>query len=306
MSFASDTKEELCKIEPDSLLVGKALFYGMCLFGGSFSKQKMSFTFDSYDTLSLFIQMINGYANIRPEISQEGEHSFRVYLEEEDQRKKLLFYFGYTGDEPTLRIRKDELGDDELRAAFLRGCFLACGHLSHPQSGYHMEFVVPHLKLSQDLSDVIAEALLRPKSIQRKGMYVLYLKDSESIEDMLTLLGAVQASMKMMNIKIFKDLRNHANRVTNCETANIDKTVAASRQQILDIKEIQNSNALSKLSDDLLEMAQLRLAEPEISLRELGQKLSKPLSRSGVYHRFDKIHELAEGLRAKRQSEKEK
>ena len=131
----------------------------------------------------------------------------------------------------------------------------------------------------------------------RKNMYVLYLKDSEHIEDTLTYMGAQQCTIALMNIKIRKDMRNKANRVRNCDEANINKVVGAAIRQIQDIQWITQCGQLEALSPELQELAELRLENPELSLKELGELLSEPIGRSGVNHRFQKIAAFAEELR---------
>ena len=131
------------------------------------------------------------------------------------------------------------------------------------------------------------------KHAVRKGAQLLYLKESEQIEDMLTFMGATKASVHMMEIKIYKELRNKANRVTNCETANIDKTVNAATAQVEQIQWLLECRGWGGLPEELWELAQLRLDHPEMSLRELGEALSTPLSRSGVNHRLKRLTQLA-------------
>ena len=129
-------------------------------------------------------------------------------------------------------------------------------------------------------------------------MYVLYLKDSEHIEDTLTYMGAQQCTIELMNIKIRKDMRNRANRIRNCDEANIDKVVSAAMRQTEDILWIIRCNRMETLPEELRELAQLRLENPELSLKELGEMLSVPIGRSGVNHRFQKIAAIAKELRS--------
>ena len=125
------------------------------------------------------------------------------------------------------------------------------------------------------------------------------MKESEQIEDFLTLIGAPVSSMKLMEVKVVKTVRNHVNRTTNCETANLNKTVSAAAAQLQDIRYILENAGLSYLDPDLRELAELRLQNPEMSLRELSQTLSAPISRSGVNHRLKRIGEAARRLREK-------
>ena len=133
----------------------------------------------------------------------------------------------------------------------------------------------------------------------RRNDYLLYYKESEQIEDLLTLIGAPRSALELMEVKIVKDLRNKVNRATNCETANITRTVNTAVEQIEDIRLIERSGGIGMLPEELQELARLRLSGADLSLRQLGEQLSPPISRSGVNHRLKRISEFAENLRAK-------
>ena len=131
----------------------------------------------------------------------------------------------------------------------------------------------------------------------RRGQSIVYLKGSESIEDTLTFIGASQCTLELMNMKIYKDIRNKANRLANCDAANIDKVVKAAMKQIEDIRLIDAAIGLDSLSEELREVAVLRLDNSDMSLQDIGESLSEPISRSGVNHRFRKLAKIAEELR---------
>ena len=163
-----------------------------------------------------------------------------------------------------------------------------------------LEFVIPYLNLSRDLKLFIKdndELSVEPKSITRNSNYVVYFKDSESIEDILTVMGAFNSSLEIMGVKMYKDMRNNVNRKLNFENANLDKTLDASSKQVNAILHIKNTVGLSYLSDDLKELAELRLENPDMSLRELGEMLSVSLSRSGVNHRLQRICEISKNIK---------
>ena len=188
-------------------------------------------------------------------------------------------------------------GSDDATGFFLRGVFLACGVVSDPNSQYHLEFSVPDDEKCDRLFTLISESGMKVRKATRKGQPFLYTKDSEGISDILTFLGAMISSMEIMNAKIFKDLRNNVNRTVNCEAANIAKTVAAGTKQSEDIEFIISTKGISFLDEDLRELALIRKDNPDKSLRELGELLAPPISRSGVNHRLKRISEAAEKLR---------
>ena len=200
----------------------------------------------------------------------------------------------------SLQINRANIDNEGCLPFFLRGVFLICGNVSSPEKDYHLEFVVPHKNLASDLVRIITEIEeldAQPKTVMRKGSYIVYIKGSESIEDTLTFIGAPQCTLELMNMKIYKDIRNKANRIANCDAANIDKVVKAAMKQIEDIKLIDRAVGLDNLSDELREVAQLRLDNIDMSLQEIGETLSEPISRSGVNHRFKKLAKMAEELR---------
>ena len=193
-------------------------------------------------------------------------------------------------------IRLSNLVNNSL-SAFLAGVFFGCGSMIDPNKEYHLEFNTPSELLCSDLQKLLGSIGISGGQLLRKNMYVLYLKDSEHIEDTLTYMGAQQCTIALMNIKIRKDMRNKANRVRNCDEANINKVVGAAIRQIQDIQWITQCGQLEALSPELQELAELRLENPELSLKELGELLSEPIGRSGVNHRFQKIAAFAEELR---------
>ena len=169
------------------------------------------------------------------------------------------------------------------------GVFLACGTLSDPEVKYHLEFAIPREELLMMFVALLQDVGFTPLLTQRRGQTIVYLHDSTQIEDLLTFMGCPLTSMEIMNAKILKERRNAANRASNCDTANMDKVAGAAQQQIAAIQAV----GLESLPEELRALAELRLQNPFDSLRELGEKLSPPLSRSGVNHRLEKIQELA-------------
>ena len=184
----------------------------------------------------------------------------------------------------------------------VRGVFLACGSVTAPEKEYHLEFsissknlAVDFMKLFDAYNDLDAEQTftLQPRLSARGGVYVVYFKDSTSIEDFLTLTGAQNAALRVMNAKVFKNIKNNVNRRTNFEMANLDRSVNAAAQQVDAIRRILRHNALSLLPEDTAQLALLRMQEQEMSLRELGEAMKPPMSRTAVNYRLKKILEFA-------------
>ncbi|MCC8028996.1 MAG: DNA-binding protein WhiA [Lachnospiraceae bacterium] len=183
------------------------------------------------------------------------------------------------------------------RRAFIRGAFLTAGSMSNPGKSYHFEIVCRDRRGAEELCRVIETFEIRPKIIERKHKYVVYLKDSESIVDILNVMSAANALMRLENIRIIKDMKNSANRQYNCDSANINKMVLTATRQLEDIRLIERNLGLDRLTPALREMAVVRLEHPEESLKELGVYLDPPVGKSGVNHRLKKLGEIAEALR---------
>ena len=185
---------------------------------------------------------------------------------------------------------------DCCRGAYVRGAFLGGGSVSDPKVRYHMEFDAKHETYAVQLTEILSEMGINSKITERKRHYIVYIKEYESIADILGTIGAVGAAMELYNISIEKDIRNAVNRQANCEIANIEKITKTASLQIDAIRKIEKHMPLSELPETLSEIARLRVKYPEESLKELGERLTPPLGKSGVNHRLKRITEIAENL----------
>lgn len=306
MSFAADVKQELCKCAMDEKEKNKAECYGMMLFAKKFSHTIISMTTENNHAAQRFVDLTSQI--FLPVIEK------RSYIKDKKTAKKLYILsipdsgdcgrifesFGHNKTDINLRINRANMEADYSVADFLRGVFLCCGSVNDPSKNYHLEFCVPYKTLCKDLCTILEEITetepIKPKIIERNGVFVAYVKGSEQIADLLTYMGAFHSSMSIMGTKAMKQVRNAVNRKTNSEIANINKTAAASVKQVNAIKKIKKRKQFSALSDELKEIAEVRLENPELSLRDLGQLLNPPISRSGVNHRITKLLEIAENL----------
>ena len=185
------------------------------------------------------------------------------------------------------------------KRAFIRGAFLATGSISDPEKFYHFEIVCSTLPKAEQLKNIISCFYIDAKIVERKKHFVVYVKEGAGIVDILNVMEAHNSLMDLENIRIVKEMRNSVNRKFNCEMANLNKTVSAAVRQIEDIKYISDTVGLSYLSKPLMEIAAVRLENPDSSLKELGELLSSPVGKSGVNHRLRKISEIADDLRNK-------
>ena len=271
MSFSSDVKHELAGIQEERVCCRMAEAYGLAEFGHAFSTRAVSLQTENEAVARLYAAVL-GEAGGIPLSVTEGKGLYTAAAAEREDRLRILSRFGHAPTDVGVRLNRANLECDQCPAAFVRGAFLSCGTMTNPEVDYHLEFSVPFLNM------------------------LVYFKESESIEDCLTLMGATSAALELMGVKMVKDIRNNINRVTNCESANIDKTVAAAAVQSEALRKIERTVGLDALPEELREIAYLRLENPELSLRELGEALDRPLTRSGVNHRLRRILEFAEKL----------
>jgi len=178
--------------------------------------------------------------------------------------------------------------------AFLRGAFLARGSIQSPGSGYRAEFICGSEPVAEYLARALSALDFTPKISARRGSFCVYLRESGQLEDLLTVMGAKAASLEVMNQTVYKSLRNSANRVTNCETANIVRTAAAAARQLAAIRLLRQSGGFDTLPEGLRRVGIMRLRWPEMSLTELAAKMRPPLSRAGINYRLNKLVEMAE------------
>lgn len=296
MSFSSDTKLELCKIENKAGCCHKAQGYGLLLFSRCFTPHDRAVTVDNGAVARLIAEYAASCAGIIAQVSvkirRSKKEAYRLSMEAGE--KKLLYEaFGHELSELNLRINRDILSCQGCRASFLRGAFISCGSITDPNKEYHLEFAVQYKKLAYDLAGLLSEMELgfQPSVSERNGSYVVYVKDSGRIEDILTFMGASGASMELMQIKMYKEAINDINRKTNFETANMDKTYSASARQIAAIAVIADTAGIDSLNDDLKETAMLRLSNPEMTLKEMAEALH--ISRSGINHRMQRLIAIA-------------
>lgn len=305
MSFSKETKKELCAAEIPNDKARHSLAYGMVLFSKYFSPKNISFTTECKPAAMLYSETVSALTTAIVDISSAltrrgGEKSiYTLSVPDSGDREGIYDYFGHDDNSPSLRINRANIDSEEEIPYFLRGAFLVCGNVTDPEKDYHLEFVVPHMNLANDLSRLISEVDImksEPNVVRRKGSYIVYIKGSDFIADMLAYIGASMASIDIIQQQIYRSVRNKVNRQTNSELANIKKTVTAASKQIRAIKIIRETKGLNYLSDELREIAQLREENPEYNLRELGEALSTPISRSGVNHRLMRIMEIASEL----------
>ncbi len=188
-------------------------------------------------------------------------------------------------------------GSEDKKRAYIRGAFLSAGSISNPEKTYHLEIKARDRIIASETASILESFGLNPKILKRSSWHVVYLKESEHIKEFLGIIGAHGMLMEFENIRILKEMRNNVNRLVNCETSNLDKTVNAGVRQAEDIKLIERTRGLASLPQTLREIAELRLENEELSLLELSQLTRNRIGKSGVNHRMKKISKIAEEIR---------
>nr|WP_153653860.1 MULTISPECIES: DNA-binding protein WhiA [Mammaliicoccus] len=196
-------------------------------------------------------------------------------------------------------IDKDILQKDCCKRSYLRGAFLAGGSVNNPEtSSYHLEIFSLYEEHSADLTALMNQYDLNAKLLERKKGFISYLKEAEKISDFLSLIGGYQALLKFEDVRIIRDMRNSVNRLVNCETANLNKTVSAAMKQVESIQLIDKEIGIDNLPDRLREVARLRIDNQDVSIKELGEMVSTgKISKSGINHRLRKLNEMADKIR---------
>ena len=308
LSFSTLVKDELCRVElhHDTCCM-KSEIFGVILTGNLFSNEKnnknikmvtenAAFARRMYSTVRK-VYGINPEVAIRRNSKLKKHVSYSVIFASMQLINKILYDLGISAFSDNTKPAKKNLRKVCCKKSFLRAAFLSGGSISDPEKTYHLEISTRNCFCAELIRELLQEYGINVKIIVRKGNYVAYIKEGENIVDFLNIIGAHGALMELENVRILKDMRNSVNRIVNCETANLEKTVNASVRQMENIKFIRSSIGLDMLPENLVEIANLRLEYSEASLKELGEMLHPKIGKSGVNHRLRKLDEIAEELR---------
>lgn len=296
MSFSSEIKQELNK---SSNLSNKELvkyeLIGYIISGNANFVDKKTFKYatESDYNINRFSKLLNNLGidykievvgksfviTVKAkEILKLVEEKENVAVLEENMREKLL----------QKKVPEDRIKD------LIRGVFLGSGSINNPQKKYHLEIIFTNEQNLEDVIIMLENFGMQPKKLITEYKYSMYLKEGEEISNFLALIGANKAVLKFEDIRIQREMRGKVNRLVNCETANLNKTINASIAQIAAIEKLKKNGQFNKLDDNLKEIAELRLENPDMPLIELGKLLKNPVGKSGVNYRLKKIMEIAE------------
>ena len=301
MSFSFETKNELCRLPVQRRCCAQAEAYGILLYCHTFSSSEVRIITENPNFAARLPRLFQRAFDLRfdrqPDPNREEAGKMVFQITEREKLDHIIDLLGYGPRQSlALHINFAMVEEECCRASFLRGCFFAGGSITDPSKRYHLELTGSHLQASRELEVLLRESGYPPKSVTRNGSVVTYFKQSDQIEDFLTLIGAPVAAMHIMSTKLEKGIRNSVNRRLNCDSANLDKAVEAAQSQGAAIRRLEAAGRLKDLPDKLRETAALRLEYPELSLSELAETFDPPVTKSCLNHRLRKLVELAEGL----------
>ncbi|MCF6410240.1 DNA-binding protein WhiA [Pseudalkalibacillus salsuginis] len=307
MSFASDTKKELTKLELKKCC-SKAELSALIRMNGSISIANREIILDIPTEnaaiarrIYTLIKQLYGYPAellVRKKMRLKKNNVYIVRIKHDS--RTLLNELDIMGEGFSFKrdVSKEITKKSCCKRSYLRGAFLAGGSLNHPETSYHLEIFSMYEEHTQSLLELMNSFDLNAKMLERKKGFIIYLKEGEKISEFLTLIGAHNALLYFEDVRIMKDMRNSVNRLVNCETANLNKTVGASMRQVENIRLIERELGLEKLPDKLREIAELRVKYQDVTLQELGELVtSGPISKSGINHRLRKLDEMANKIR---------
>ncbi len=296
MSFSGDIKRELCRQTGGARHCQIAEQKAMLLYSRSSVDVFRTENREIAEKYCLLLKKLFGLQDTEPQ-------------EDKNKRGRKSWCVGVSDPEAVSRICETMehaiVRKDCCRRAFLRGAFLVAGSISNPNRSYHCEIVCDDEESAALLETVLNDLHLHARVSRRKTHFIVYVKESSEIADVIGLMGARVALMDYENIRILKEMRENVNRKVNCETANINKTVSAAVRQIEDIRLIEKTIGFRGLPKGLDEIAQIRLQYPEATLQELGQMMNPQVGKSGVNHRLRKLGKVAEAIRGDQGGERE-
>lgn len=291
MSFSKNVKEELSKISnlANKDVVKSELIGYLITNNINVKNNKIKYSTESEYNINRFAKLLNNVNVSKYEIDIQGK-VFSINVNEKIELEEI----DYIDNNVVINDKFTQFCNNEiLEKALVRGTFLGSGSINNPEKIYHLEIILNCEKSVENVYTILKKYDIKMKKLNN----TLYLKEGEEISKFLAFIGANSAVLKFEEIRVIRDMRNNVNRLVNCETANLNKTINAALKQIEDIKFIKKMKRFSELPENVREVADLRLEYPEISLVELGKLLSNPVGKSGVNYRLKVISNFAEELR---------
>jgi cell division protein WhiA len=308
LSFASETKKELTNLQIKDCCSNAELSALIRMNGSiSFSNRQLSLDVQTENAAiarRIYTLVKKAYdipveLLVRKKMRLKKNNVYIVRLTKETKAILEDLYIIREGFDFVRDIAPTLVKKKCCKRSYLRGAFLAGGSVNNPEtSSYHLEVFSLYKEHNDSLCELMNTFDLNSKTLERKKGYITYLKEAEKITEFLNIIGAHQALLRFEDVRIIRDMRNSVNRLVNCETANLNKTIGAAIRQVENIKFIDRTVGLEILPDKLREIAQLRVTYQDVTLKELGEMVSGGnISKSGINHRLRKIDEIADKLR---------
>lgn len=289
MSFSSDIKQELNYLKnlSNKELVKYELI-GYLLSGNiDIDKNNLEFTTENDYNINRFSKLLSNL-NISHNIDVSGK-IFIIIV----KKKEISEIVKIENNKIYFQEEIANIKNQELLKAIVRGMYLGSGSVNNPENKYHLEITFSNESNMKLAISILEKLGIKTKKMIMKNKYYLYIKEGEEISKILALIGANKAVMKFEEIRIQREMRGKVNRLVNCKTANLNKTINASVEQIAAINKLKENGKFNKLNENLKEIAELRIENPDMSLIDLGKLLKEPVGKSGVNYRLKKIIELA-------------
>ncbi len=296
MSFSFDVKEELCRIDEKNPAQIISELAGMVLFGQVVDADQLKIATENVLVINR-LQRLSGIVKNTFFMMDETANAYTASMEGESARHFYEALGIYNDQKLSLQVPDSLVKNEKQFVSFLRGAVLGGGYLSDPASAYHFELVTPYYSLAKSALSVLNKHRPGFRMVVRRSNYVIYLKDSQKIYDILYILGARSAAFELMNIKIEKETNNNNNRIDNCASYNMDKAMNKSVEQIKAINHIEKTIGLSALAEDLAYVAQLRKDYPEETLTVLAERCERKMSKPSLSRKLNKIIEIANKLK---------
>ena len=306
MSFSYNAKMELCNSSRGEKCCALAECYGVLLFCNTFSIREIRIVTGNHALGQRLIEQFARAFQLSFDAVPEAERTGKqAYIITDPQKLGIILEkYGYAPENLLAHhVNLGVLEDECCRRSFIRGAFLAGGAITDPAKRYHLEIVTDHYNVSRELFALLLDMGFVPKEMARSGNYVTYFRQSAAIEDLLTMIGAPIHAMAVMSAKIEKDMRNSVNRLVNCDTANVTKTIDASAAHIAAIERIIDAGMFESLPDKLKQTAVLRMHNPESSIKELADISTPPVTKSCLGHRLRRLEEISNVELSPRSSE---
>ncbi|KIZ54020.1 DNA-binding protein WhiA [Bacillus safensis] len=308
MSFASETKKELTNLDVKDCCT-KAELSALIRMNGSLSFSNRKLILDIQTENAAIARRIYTLLKKKYDVTVELLVRKKMRLKKNnvyivrlvERAKTILEDLKILGEQFVFErnISEELVKKRCCKRSYMRGAFLAGGSVNNPEtSSYHLEIFSLYKEHNDALCELMNQFYLNSKTLERKKGYITYMKEAEKITEFLSVVGAHNSLLRFEDVRIVRDMRNSVNRLVNCETANLNKTIGASLRQVENIQFIDEKIGLDALPEKLREIAKLRVDYQEVTLKELGEMVeSGKISKSGINHRLRKLDQIAEQLR---------